>query len=324
MNSHKLSRYFFVIIKWFVLSLVLVLSGCTTYHQSKYSTEYLRKLPSHYSPIKNGHIEYYRFGSGHPIILITGYVTDVSSWNREFLLTLAEQHQVIVLNNRNVGRSSVKPSHYESQDLANDIYQLIQALGLKKPAILGISMGGMIAQQLAVLHPDKIGQLILINTAIAGKEAVHPSAKIKNKMFAMPKNKLERFMVAVEIFFPASWRMRMAYALAMERFQPQNYKEIDAIAIMSQQRGLVMQWIKDNATAKKIAKLNLPVLILNGEADVVIPPINSVILARNIPHAQLTRWKEGGHAMIYQYPEQIADVINYFIAEMEYKKSHAN
>ena len=58
----------------------------------------------------------------------------------------------------------------------------------------------------------------------------------------------------------------------------------------------------------------MPVLILNGEADSVIPPINSIILTRTIPHAQLVRWKEGGHAMIYQYPEQIANTVNDFIS----------
>ena len=309
--------YFAFPIRWFFWLLVLVLSGCSTYPQSadQFSTENLKKLHSLYAPVQNGHIEYYRLGSGSPIILIPGYVTDISSWNREFLAALAQQHQVIVLNNRNVGGSFVQSSHYESQDLANDIYQLIQTLNLKKPAILGLSMGGMIAQQLAVLHPDKIGQLILLNTAIAGKQAVHPSAAVEKRMLAMPKNKLERYLVAVELFFPPSWRMQMAYALAVDRFQPENYKEIDPATILSQQRHLVMRWTNDNATAKKIKKLDLPVLILNGSADIVIPPINSIILARTILHAQLVRWKEGGHAMIYQYPDQIANTVNNFLAE---------
>lgn len=83
---------------------------------------------------------------------------------------------------------------------------------------------------------------------------------------------------------------------------------------MPQQRQLIERWLDDNATAKKISQLPMPVLVLNGEADIVIPPVNSEILANTIPHAQLVRWKEGGHAMIYQYPVEMGNKINHFIA----------
>src|SRR3990167_166190 len=250
-------------IRWFVWILVLILSGCGTYHQSisQLPAENLKKIHSHYVPVKNGHIEYYRLGRGSPIILIPGYMADVSSWNREFLAALAQQHQVIVLNNRNVGGSLIHSSHYESQDLANDTYQLIQTLNLKKPAVLGISMGGMIAQQLAVLHADKVGQLILINTAIAGKQAVHPNPLVEKKMLNIPQNKLGLYLTAIDLFFPSTWKMQMAYVLALNRFQPENYKEINFKNVTSQQQHLLMHWVSDNTTANKIKKLTLPVLI---------------------------------------------------------------
>jgi pimeloyl-ACP methyl ester carboxylesterase len=304
-------------IRWLFLLVVLILSACSQRHQAtaSFSAKDLKALPSHYAEVKNGRIEYYRFGSGSPIILINGYMTDVSGWNQEFLTALARQHDVIVLNNRNVGRSIIQSPHYESKDLANDTYQLIQELGLKKPAVLGISMGGMIAQQLAVLHTDKIGPLILINTAIAGKSAIHPSPTVEEQMMEIPKNKLSRYVTAVQLFFPAAWKMQMAYTLATDRFQPLNYKEIEPATIISKQRELVLRWINDDATEKKISRLTMPVLILNGEADIVIPPMNSVVLANAIPHARLIRWKQGGHAMIYQYPEQIASRVTDFIRE---------
>ena len=289
---------------------MLTLSACSTHQQLSTKT-----LSPHYSLIQKGQIEYYQFGHGSPIILIAGYATDVTSWNSEFLATLAEQHQVIVFNNRNIGKSLVQSSSYENKDLANDTYQLIQNLKLKKPAVIGISMGGMIAQELAILHPEKLGQLILINTAIAGKDAIHPSPAVEKKMMNMPANKLGRYFVAVNLFFPTSCKLKMAYALAAQRFIPTNYIEIDPQAIMPQQRQLVMNWIHDDAAAKKIKKLDLPVLILNGESDVVIPPDNSVILADTIPNAQLIRWKQGGHAMIYQFPQQIANEVDEFITE---------
>lgn len=298
-----------ILYRLLLLVIVLMLSACSSHH----AYENLAMIPAEMAPVKNGHIQYYRFGQGSPIVLIPGYATDISSWNRKFLNALAQQHQLIILNNRHVGGSSIQSDHYASQDLANDTYQLMQDLHLRKPAVLGISMGGMIAQQLAVLHPDKIGHLILINTAIAGQATVHPSPEVEMTLRNMPESKLGRYQVALKLFFPPDWRMRMAYALAFDRFQPQHYQEIDAAKVIPEQRRLILAWLNDDKTAKKIQKLPMPTLILNGEADIVIPPINSVILLKTIPHAQLYRWKEGGHALNYQFPNQVALTINHFI-----------
>jgi pimeloyl-ACP methyl ester carboxylesterase len=303
-------------LRWIGTFLPLFLSACSIHHQPISSGSIKKNLSSlhaQYAAIANGKIEYYRFGDGSPVVLIAGYATDISSWDQEFLTALSAQHNLIVFNNRNVGGSVIHSTQYESKDLADDTAQLIQVLGLKKPAVIGISMGGMIAQQLAVLHPNQLGQLILINTAIAGKQAIHPSPEVEKKMLERPKNKFERYVSAIQLFFPPSWRVQMAYDLAVDRFQPENYTDVDTTAIMPAQRQLVLHWIADNSTAYKIKKLMLPVLILNGEADIVIPPTNSLILTRNIPHATLMRWKEGGHAMIYQYPQQIASVTHQFI-----------
>src|SRR5476651_289295 len=131
-----MNRHFHFLTRWIILLLALMLSACTIHESpTQFPVKNLKKIHPQYAAVKNGNIEYYRFGKGSPIILIPGYVTDVSSWDSDFLAALAAQHQVIVLNNRNVGRSYVQSSQYESQDLANDIYQLIQQLGLKKPAV---------------------------------------------------------------------------------------------------------------------------------------------------------------------------------------------
>lgn len=306
---------------WLTFLLIILISGCASHRpfDNLSPVENSKQVTPQYSAIQNGHLEYYRFGKGSPIVLITGYVTDITSWNQQFLLTLAEKHEVIVFNNRNVGGSDVQSNQYESHDLAKDTCQLIQTLHLKKPAVLGISMGGMIAQQLAVLYPNKIGQLILINTVIAGEQSVRPDLVTEKLMLNMPTSKLGRYRIALKLFFPASQRTQMGYALAFNRFQPKNYSEINPDLVMTQQQFLILQWTKDNATAKKLSQLNVPVLVLNGTADSVIPPVNSLILTKTIPHAELMRWQDGGHAMIYQYPESIANAVNDFIAKTQEK-----
>ncbi len=309
-------KSFYLFTGYVCFYVLLLISGCSTDHQSKhpYATNNLNKLTPHYVSSQQGQIEYYCAGNGTPIILIAGYATDVSSWNREFLATLAAHHQIIVPNNRDVGGSKTSSTQYQAADLANDMYDLIQKLKLKKPAVIGISMGGMIAQELAVLHPETLGHLILINTSIAGDQAIPPTPKVKEKLLNLSQHKVGFYLTAIDLFFPPKWKMKMAYSLVVDRFQPQNFTEINLGLVMSKQQQLILNWLHDNETAKKIDKITIPVLVLNGESDVVIPPINSHILASRIPHAQLIRWKEGGHAMIYQYPEAIGNEINNFIS----------
>lgn len=283
----------------FFLSLLFLLSSCSTY-------------TSQTIPIKNGQIEYYRMGKGSPIVLIPGYATDVSSWDRRFLATLATHHQLIILNNRNVGRSFVNSKKYNSKNLANDDLQLIQNLHLKKPSILGISMGGMIALKFAALYPNQISHLILINTAISGNQSVHPTPQVQQAILDMPKNKLKRFPLALNLFFPPTWKTKMGFALVFERFVPKDLQEINP-DIFDTQKQLILNWANDNKTAHQLKNVMVPTLILNGESDIVIPPINSVILAKTFRHSQLLRWREGGHAMVFQFPESLARSINLFI-----------
>lgn len=238
----------------FTLVLILFMSACTIQHQFENRQVYqiLNQASPHYAAIDQGQLEYYQFGRGSPIVLIPGYVTDITSWNKPFLSALAQKHQLIVFNNRNVGGSYVNASHYQSQDLAKDIHQLIKKLHLKKPAIVGLSMGGMIAQQLAVRYPQDIGQLILINTAIAGKQSVRPSPTVEKLILNMPTNKLGRYLLARKLFFPKSERTAMGQALIFDRFQPKKYTEINPRSVISEQRQLILQWAQDDTSAKKI------------------------------------------------------------------------
>jgi pimeloyl-ACP methyl ester carboxylesterase len=287
----------------------LLLISCSSYQPS------LGAERAQYTAVKNGRIEYYQIGYGSPIVLIPGFATDVSSWSRRFLAHLAAQHRLIVLNNRNVAGSLIHSSQYTSKDLAHDVSQLIQDLHLQKPAVLGISMGGMIAQQVAISYPENVGALILINTIMAGHESVKPSPAMEKTLRNLPEDDLGFYWVAVNTFFPANWKLDMAFTLVFDRFEPRNFTAINRQAVLAQQRQLILNWVADDKSAEKLAQLNVPTLILNGQADVVIPPVNSCLLACAIPHAKLVRWQEGGHAMVFQFPESLAQVINNFLAK---------
>ncbi len=265
--------------------------------------------------VPNGKIEYYRFGHGTPLILITGYFANVKSWNMTFLKALAEKHDVIIFDNRNVGGSINSSKNYTAYDLAVDTHDLLSALNLAHANVLGISMGGMIAQQLAISYPKSVDHLILVNTFIAGIQPTLPNKQVEADFYKQPHGKFKQYLLALKLLFPPESRSKMFFTFFHDRFNP-NTQEIPlSPTVIKQQQALVLAWMKDTSALRKIRELKIPVLILSGGSDYIIPYQNSNVLKKEIPHAKLVRWQDGGHAMTFQHPEQIADVINQWISE---------
>lgn len=304
---------FFTIIQKIIVVTAFMLAPFIAFAQP-FAVADLEKLTPHYLTVNHGRLEYYRFGHGKPIVLISGYATSVTSWNRYFLTALAAKHEVIVFNNRDVGGSLIKSMRYTAEELAEDAHQLIAHLNLKDVTVGGISMGGMIAQQLAILHPRDIRHLVLINTAIAGKQAVPPSTDVEQVILNTPEGLLTRYIVGIRLLTPPAWWIQMTIGLVRDQFKPTASQEMGVSAdTLIKQQQLILGWAGNNKAAKQIKHLTMPTLILSGGSDIVIPPENSDILAKTITHSQLIRWMDGGHAIIYQYPQKVALAINNFV-----------
>jgi len=293
--------FLFIIINCFFVS-------ANAYHLSS------KDLTPHTAMIPGGKIEYYRFGHGTPLVLIAGYFANVKSWNMPFLKALAAEHDVIIFDNRNVGGSVNSSKNYTALDLAEDTNNLLKALNLSHVNIFGISMGGMIAQQFAIIYPTKVDHLILMNTFIAGIQPTFPSKQVQSNLYAQPKGKLKQYIMAVKILFPPQDRYKMFFAFFRNRFNPPAKEVPLSPAVIKQQQSLVLAWMKDKEALEKIRKLKMPVLILSGGSDYIIPYPNTDVLHKEIPDSKLVRFKNGGHVMIYQYPASIAKIINQWLS----------
>jgi len=274
-------------------------------------------LEPHILQVPGGKIEYYRFGHGAPLVLITGYFANVKSWNMTFLKLLSTKNDVIIFDNRNVGGSFNLSKNYSTSDLAGDVGYLLKALHLSHANILGISMGGMIAQQFAILYPDKVDHLILINTFIAGIQPALPDKQIEKNLYKQPSGKLRQYIMALRLLFPPDARFKMFFTFAKDRFNPHSKEVSLSPTVIRQQQKLVLGWINNTAALQKIRQIKIPVLILSGGSDYIIPYYNTDVLHKEIRHSKLVRWKQGGHAMIFQYPESIANTINQWLHRNE-------
>lgn len=266
-------------------------------------------------------LAYYRFGQGSPIVLITGYRAPLSEWNSYFLAELARQHQVIVFDNRGVGQSLSNSTRYQVEDLAQDTSQLIRQLDLHQVTLLGWSMGGMVAQQLALDHPQQISRLVLLSSAAPGPRAIPIPAAAMPVLRGQVDN---GFVRAMQLLFPPQAAARAERCFIADMFSPADYASpaIDN-ALAQRQEQIIQAWMQSRSKPARLQRLLTPTLVLSGLNDAILLNQNSRVLQQLLPHATLTEIEDGGHALMYQIPQRLAQRISDFIADDQaYRSRH--
>jgi pimeloyl-ACP methyl ester carboxylesterase len=259
----------------------------------------------------DGSIGYYRFGHGSPIVLVTGYRANMAEWNAYFLGELAKTHDVIVFDNRGIGQSKVHSNSYRIEDLARDTAALIKALNLTDVTVVGWSMGGMVAQQLALGEPSLVDRLVLMSSMPAGSRAVPPSGHVEQILSGSGSAHFETVM---DILFPPSVAQRAKQCFVSDMFAPPSYAAPSIPkSVTVAQDGILRRWKQDDRAFDRLHRMSVPVLVLTGTDDEVLSPRNSLTLSQDIPHATLVEVDAVGHAMMYQYPRQLASRISAFI-----------
>jgi pimeloyl-ACP methyl ester carboxylesterase len=271
------------------------------------------KLHEQIAVTENGPIGYYRFGQGSPLILITGYLSTLSEWNAHFLAELATKHEVIVFDNRGIGQSRIGTSNYRVEDLASDTAALIKALGFDSASILGWSMGGMIAQRLVLDYPSLVNDLILLNSAPPGHESSPASTQVEE---AISGHSVDHFGDVIKVLFPAQVVERAESCFKAEMFKPHDYVSAQISPLVSAaQKRITENWALDDRSFVALRHIDVPTLVLGGRKDEVLGFYNSLLLSKTIPHAKLIEVQSGGHAMMYQYPEVLAQLIDTFMID---------
>ncbi|MGP6190560.1 MAG: alpha/beta fold hydrolase [Vulcanimicrobiaceae bacterium] len=258
-----------------------------------------------------GSIAYYRFGQGSPIVLVAGYRATLSEWNTYFLEELARHHEVVVFDNRGVGRSVGANDGYRVQDLAADTISLITGLKLQDVTLLGWSMGGMIAQQAVEQSPGIARRLILLATMPPGREAIPVPPYVMEALSRHDAGSFDRIMA---LLFPKPAVAQAEKCFAKEMFLPKSYASAEISEPLAQRQARLMeQWQADNAAAAGLRNVTIPTLVLGGTDDRILAPKDAVELKGLLPDAMLDEVTGGGHAVMYQFPFSLADRITHFI-----------
>lgn len=248
-------------------------------------------------------IYYEEQGAGMPLLLIPGIPAVVGDWG-ELPSRLRRKRRVIAFDNRGGGGTTATPAPYSMEQLAADAVGLMDKLGVARADVFGISLGGMIAQELALRWPHRVDRLILGCTH-AGLENAAPQPRESGKAFAMETDDWGERMRALA---PFAFSDRLSPAFLEEFVEKKSRDAQDPEGYRGQ-----IAAILSHDTYDRLGELTAPTMVVTGDQDRVIPALSSDVLAEAIPGARLEVIEGAGHLFFIEEQERSLELIQDFL-----------
>ncbi len=245
-------------------------------------------------------LHYESTGAGAPVLLVMGLGMNATGWWRTVPVLVEAGLRVLSFDNRGVGRSDRPAGPYTTATLADDAVAVLDAACVKHAHIYGISLGGMIAQEIALRHPDRITRLALGATTPGGARAIPADAQTLEffqRRGQMPAG--EAVWASVPYNYSARTRAEHGDRIAQDISQRLRYP-IEPEFYAAQLAAAIRHDAHD-----RLAQISAPTLVVHGSADVMVPPANGRLLASLIPDARLLELSGAAH--LYPTDEPGAD-----------------
>ena len=265
------------------------------------------------SMVKAGdrNMEYYLEGSGPPLLMISGFTAQASGWSEPFTRWLQETFSTIRYSHRGTGTSDRLDGKITLRDLADDAAGILMALGVDKAHVLGVSMGGMIAQELVLNHPQQVLGLVLGCTACGGEHRVAAEPEVMDLLTPQPglsrEEQQRRSWPAITTpEFLESHRDVLEERLRRSLVNP------TPIETAMRQMAAVQAF----DTFDRLPQIKAPTLVLHGDSDVLVPVGNAHVLKDRISGAELRVFPGAGHLFTFEFPEESAAAVVEFLARV--------
>lgn len=245
-------------------------------------------------------------GDGKPLVMIMGFTAGMELWYPPLIDSLSKRYRVVLFDNRGAGLTGAGEAGFSMKQFAHDTTGLLDALGIERAFVLGESMGGMIAQEVALNYPEKTEKLVLLCTFCGGEQAEFPSPDVIGVMADRTGTPEDMARRGTTIAFPDEWA----------RANPEIIEDVV-------RRTLIHPMSDENAERQaeaifgfssydRLPETACPALVMCGTEDIIIPPVNSRTLAERIPGAKLVEFPGGGHGFHTQFHERVArEVIDF-------------
>jgi 3-oxoadipate enol-lactonase len=243
-----------------------------------------------------------RSGSGPPLLLIMGMSGTLRHWGEPLLEPLRDSFETIVYDHRGVGDSSRVQEPFTIGELAEDAAALLDALQVPSAHVMGISMGGMVAQELAVSHPRRLRSLVLGCTYCGGSGSVLTSEQVLRR--------LAEAMSCGDRAIRAAWEANVSRGFAAEEQAWETFLEIGregavAVPVIMEQ----MRAIAGHDTSGRLGQVQAPTLIVHGTEDEMLPVANAHAIAAHMPRARVEIFEGVGHLFFWEEPERSAELV---------------
>jgi pimeloyl-ACP methyl ester carboxylesterase len=252
---------------------------------------------------------YRRLGkkSGIPLVLFQHFTGNLDNWDPIIIDGLAKEREVILFNNRGIASTEGEvPLTYA--EMAVDAIAFIEALGLQKVDLFGFSMGGGIAQEVAIQKPTLVNKIILAGIAPRNGDNMQTMSPEAQAVFAKERTNPDELWL--DVLFSPSETSQAAGRKFLERYRARTVDRDVNIneRVAGNQLTAIGEWgqplIEGEVRFAYLHNIKHPVLVVNGNNDIIVPTINSYHLQQHLPNATLILFPDSNHGSQYQYPEE--------------------
>jgi len=275
------------------------------------------KAPTQLLDVGGQHFAYRRFGegSGNPLLCLQHFTGTLDNWDPAVIDPLAAEREVILFDNAGVGRSSgTVPNTIAG--MTTHVFAFLDGLGITTCDVLGYSLGGMIAQQMAQDRPSIVRRMLLVGTAPRGGEDI---MHLEKPVLATPLHDptLKGYQVLQKIFFAPTPSSQAAGAAFIARLaqRTEDRDPVSGPGVAAAQIAAFRDW--ERYTGERFAdlrKIQQPTLVVNGVHDEMIPVRNSYWLSENLPNAVLLVYPDSGHGSLFQFHESFTRQVTAFLS----------
>ncbi|MDP9180635.1 MAG: alpha/beta hydrolase [Chloroflexota bacterium] len=256
-------------------------------------------------------LEYHLQGSGPPLLMIMGFAGSASIWGEPLLEALRPHFTCIRFSNRGTGLSDKPDGQFTVRTMAGDAANLLTALDIKRPHVFGISLGGMIAQELVLNFPQHVNGLVLGCTGPGFAKGVQATPDTRSKLMPAPGLSQDEI---VRNF----WTIVCSAAFIERGHGFLEGMLASSLATPTPLETLGRQWVAIQTfdSYDRLPQIRAKTLVIHGDVDLLVPPPNGRILAERIPGAELKIIPGVGHMFFWEEPEETAAMITKFLSRV--------
>jgi 3-oxoadipate enol-lactonase len=246
-------------------------------------------------------------GAGTPLLLIQGLGWSAEMWY-SLVPELETAYRVLRYDARGIGRSDVPPGPYSVEQMADDAVAILRAAGVERAHVLGVSLGGIVAQEVALQHPEVVTSLILGCTHPGGAETIWPDPEVLDALKNRAASTFEEVVAQAREF---------AYAPGAPCVEEDIRRRLELPTSNEGYEAQLMGGLTFQGTTTRLPSLTVPVLVFTGDLDRMVPPKNSENIAAAVPDATLVVIAGAGHVNFTEQPGAVAKAIREFLERVD-------